>query len=117
MPWPASSTSCSNSSARRLGLGQLRRQPHRLRPDREHKTDGQTKIVNADYGVPLGDAGYLRFGAESRSRNPTQRAGASDAGWTSWNSTPADLARRQGGLQIGRLAIAQQLRLLQRCCR
>ncbi|HEX5345376.1 MAG TPA: TonB-dependent receptor [Duganella sp.] len=61
-------------------------------PTEERKTDGQTRIVNADYGVPLGDAGYLRFGAESRSRNPTQRAGASDAGWTSWNSTPADLA-------------------------
>ncbi|WP_343731825.1 TonB-dependent receptor [Duganella sp.] len=61
-------------------------------PTGERKTDGQTVIVNADYGVPLGDAGYLRFGAESRSRNPTQRAGASDAGWTSWNATPADLA-------------------------
>ncbi|NVM75737.1 iron complex outermembrane receptor protein [Duganella sp. SG902] len=64
----------------------------RFEPTDERKTDGQTKIVNADYGVPLGDAGYLRFGGESRSRNPTQRAGASDAGWTSWNATPADLA-------------------------
>ncbi|MHA4869285.1 TonB-dependent receptor plug domain-containing protein [Duganella sp. PWIR1] len=61
-------------------------------PTREKKTDGQTKIVNADYGIPLGDAGFFRFGAESRSRNPTQRAGFSDAGWTSWNATPADLA-------------------------
>lgn len=63
-----------------------------FKPTNEKKTDGQTKIVNADYGVPLGDAGFLRFGAESRSRNPTQRAGYSDAGWTSWNATPADLA-------------------------
>jgi len=64
----------------------------RFEPTEERKTDGQTAIVNADYGVPLGDAGYLRFGAESRSRKPTQRAGRSDAGWTSWNATPADLA-------------------------
>jgi iron complex outermembrane receptor protein len=61
-------------------------------PTNDTKTDGQTKIVNADYGVPLGDAGFFRFGAESRSRNPTQRAGYSDAGWTSWNDTPADQA-------------------------
>jgi len=63
-----------------------------FKPSDETKTDGQTKIVNADYGVPLGDAGFFRFGAESRSRNPTQRAGFSDAGWTSWNYTPADQA-------------------------
>ncbi|MRX10937.1 TonB-dependent receptor [Pseudoduganella sp. FT25W] len=63
-----------------------------FKPTDEKKTDGQTRIVNADYGVPLGDAGFLRFGAESRSRNPTQRAGFSDAGWTSWNTTPADQA-------------------------
>jgi iron complex outermembrane receptor protein len=63
-----------------------------FKPTDDTKTDGQTKIVNADYGVPLGDAGFLRFGAESRSRNPTQRAGFSDAGWTSWNYTPADQA-------------------------
>ncbi|MYM36007.1 TonB-dependent receptor [Duganella sp. FT94W] len=61
-------------------------------PTHTTKTDGQTRIANADYGVPLGDAGFLRFGAESRSRNPTQRAGFSDAGWTSWNNTPADQA-------------------------
>ncbi|MRW93840.1 TonB-dependent receptor [Duganella sp. FT80W] len=63
-----------------------------FKPTNEKKTDGQTKIVNADYGIPLGDSGFLRFGAESRSRNPTQRAGFSDAGWTSWNYTPADQA-------------------------
>ncbi|MBV7538377.1 TonB-dependent receptor [Duganella sp. sic0402] len=63
-----------------------------FKPSNDTKTDGQTKIVNADYGVPLGDAGFFRFGAESRSRNPTQRAGFSDAGWTSWNYTPADQA-------------------------
>ena len=63
-----------------------------FKPTDERKTDGQTKIASADYGVPLGDAGFLRFGAETRSRAPTQRAGFSDAGWTSWNYTPADQA-------------------------
>lgn len=61
-------------------------------PTDERKTDGQTVIVNADYGVPIGDTGFFRFGAETRERNPTNRAGRSDAGWTSWNSTPQDLA-------------------------
>ncbi len=63
-----------------------------FKPTNDRKTDGQTTIVNADYGVPVGDAGYFRFGLESRERKPTNRAGASDAGWTSWNATPADLA-------------------------
>ena len=63
-----------------------------FKPTGDRKTDGQTTIVNADYGVPVGDVGYFRFGLESRDRNPTNRAGASDAVWTSWNSTPADLA-------------------------
>jgi len=63
-----------------------------FKPTHERKTDGQTRIADADYGLPLGDAGYFRFGAESRTRNPTQRAGFSDAGWTSYNATPADLA-------------------------
>ncbi|WP_332856201.1 TonB-dependent receptor plug domain-containing protein [Duganella sp. S19_KUP01_CR8] len=63
-----------------------------FKPTNESKTDGQTKTASADYGVPLGDAGFLRFGFDTRSRAPTQRAGFSDAGWTSWNATPADLA-------------------------
>ncbi|WP_232250946.1 TonB-dependent receptor plug domain-containing protein [Janthinobacterium sp. 1_2014MBL_MicDiv] len=61
-------------------------------PTDQTLTDGQTVIVNADYGVPLGEAGYFRFGAETRRRSPTERAGPSDAGWTSYNATPADLA-------------------------
>jgi len=61
-------------------------------PTDDRKTDGQTVIVNADYGVPIGDTGFFRFGAETRERNPTNRAGRSDAGWTSWNSTSQDLA-------------------------
>ena len=61
-------------------------------PTDQTLTDGQTTIVNADYGVPLGDAGYFRFGAETRRRSPTERAGPSDAGWTSYNFTPADQA-------------------------
>jgi iron complex outermembrane recepter protein len=63
-----------------------------FKPIDERKTDGQTRIVSADYGLPVGDAGYFRFGAEYRGRNATNRAGRSDAGWTSWNATPADLA-------------------------
>ena len=61
-------------------------------PTGETLTDGQSVIVNADYGVPLGEAGYFRFGAETRRRSPTERAGPSDAGWTSYNFTPADQA-------------------------
>lgn len=61
-------------------------------PTKDTKTDGQTTIVSADVGVPIGDAGYFRFGAEHRGRNSTKRAGPSDAGWTSWNATPADMA-------------------------
>mgnify|MGYP001627119524 CR=1 FL=1 len=64
----------------------------RFDPTDQTLTDGQTTIVNADYGVPLGDAGYFRFGAETRRRSPTERAGPSDAGWTSYNFTPADQA-------------------------
>ena len=61
-------------------------------PTDQTLTDGQTTIVNADYGVPLGEAGYFRFGAETRRRSPTERAGPSDAGWTSYNFTLADQA-------------------------
>ncbi|PJC95633.1 TonB-dependent receptor [Janthinobacterium sp. BJB1] len=61
-------------------------------PTDQTLTDGQTVIVNADYGVPLGEAGFFRFGAETRRRSPTERAGPSDAGWTSYNFTPADQA-------------------------
>ena len=64
----------------------------RFAPTGQTLTDGQSVIVNADYGVPLGDAGYFRFGAETRRRSPTDRAGPSDAGWTSYNFTPADQA-------------------------
>ena len=93
MPWPASSTSCSSSSApaARLRSATAPTTPTSSRPTRRRPT-ARPQIVNADYGVPLGDAGFFRFGAESRSRNPTQRAGFSDAGWTSWNYTPADQA-------------------------
>ncbi|MBG6221661.1 MULTISPECIES: TonB-dependent receptor [unclassified Janthinobacterium] len=61
-------------------------------PTDQTLTDGQSVIVNADYGVPLGEAGFFRFGAETRRRSPTERAGPSDAGWTSYNFTPADQA-------------------------
>jgi iron complex outermembrane recepter protein len=63
-----------------------------FKPTGRTLTDGRTRTASADYGVPLGDAGYLRFGAETRRRSPTERAGPSDAGWTSWNATAADMA-------------------------
>ncbi|MRV72953.1 TonB-dependent receptor [Duganella sp. FT92W] len=63
-----------------------------FKPTGQKLTDGQTTTVNADAGIPVGDTGFLRFGFDARRRQPTERAGKSDAGWTSWNSTPADLA-------------------------
>jgi iron complex outermembrane receptor protein len=63
-----------------------------FKPANTTRTDGHTTIVSADYGLPVGDAGYVRFGLDTRDRHPTSRAGPSDAGWTSWNATPADLA-------------------------
>lgn len=63
-----------------------------FKPTGQTLTDGQTRSVSADYGLPIGDTGFLHFGGEARHRSPSERAGPSDAGWTSWNATPADLA-------------------------
>jgi iron complex outermembrane receptor protein len=54
--------------------------------------DGQTGVASADFGLPLLEKGFVRVGADYEHKNGTNRAGPSDAGWTSWNSTPADLA-------------------------
>jgi iron complex outermembrane recepter protein len=53
-------------------------------------TDGRSKTINGDYGVPLA-GGWIHFGADYRDTGATNRAGptSSDA---SYNSTPADLA-------------------------
>jgi iron complex outermembrane receptor protein len=67
--------------AGRLRLGQLRRQPHRLQAHDETKTDGQTKIVNADYGVPLGDAGSCASApTRAAATRPSAPASATPAG-------------------------------------
>ncbi len=57
--------------------------------------DGQTQQVSVDQGVTFGNGATLRLGGEWQMKAGTNRAGASDAGWTSWNSTPADLALDQ----------------------
>lgn len=41
--------------------------------------DGRTLHFNADYGVPVGDGGHLRFGAEALFRGATNRAGYSQS--------------------------------------
>lgn len=64
----------------------------RFKPTGQTLTDGQARGAGADVGLPLGETGFLHFGGEARHRSPTERAGPSDAGWTSWNATPADLA-------------------------
>jgi iron complex outermembrane recepter protein len=53
-------------------------------------TDGRSKTINADYGVPLG-GGWIHFGADYRDSGATNRAGPSSSS-ASYNSTPADVA-------------------------
>ncbi|MEK8051220.1 TonB-dependent receptor [Ideonella sp. DXS22W] len=55
-------------------------------------TDGQTVQLATDHGFSFSNGGTLRLGAEVKRQAGTHRAGRSDAGWTSWNSTPEDLA-------------------------
>ncbi|OYV01695.1 MAG: TonB-dependent receptor [Burkholderiales bacterium PBB5] len=55
-------------------------------------TDGQTLQLAADQGLSFGNGGVLRFGAELQRKAGTNRAGRSDAGWTSASSSDADLA-------------------------
>ncbi|MEK8046371.1 TonB-dependent receptor plug domain-containing protein [Ideonella margarita] len=64
----------------------------RFAPTGRTLTDGQSVQVAADQGITLANGGTVRFGAEALRKAGTNRAGASDAGWTSWNSTAADLA-------------------------
>ncbi len=53
-------------------------------------TDGRSKTVSADYGVPLG-GGWIHFGADYRDTGATNRAGPTSS-FASYNSTPADVA-------------------------
>lgn len=55
-------------------------------------TDGRNKTVDADYGIHVGERGWLRFGADYQDRGNTNRAGRTDATGASYFSTPADLA-------------------------
>ncbi len=57
--------------------------------------DGQTQQVEFDQGLTFANGAILRLGGEWQAKAGTNRAGPSDAGWTSWNSTPADLALDQ----------------------
>ena len=55
-------------------------------------TDGLNRQIDADSGFAFGDGAWIRIGAGYQKRDATNRAGPSSASWTSWNSTPADLA-------------------------
>ncbi|MBV8911086.1 MAG: TonB-dependent receptor, partial [Gammaproteobacteria bacterium] len=59
-------------------------------PTDEKITDGRSKMVSADYGLPF-VSGSLHFGAEYRDSGSTNRAGPTSSA-ASYNSTPADLA-------------------------
>ncbi len=71
-----------------LGFGENRTH---FAPTGETLTDGENRTVGADAGIALGN-GFIRFGATYQNRAATNRAGPSSATWTSWNSTPEDLA-------------------------
>ncbi len=60
-------------------------------PTGETITDGRSKLISADYGLPLGAGGSIHFGADYRNTGATNRAGPTSAS-ASYNSTPADLA-------------------------
>ena len=61
-------------------------------PTGQRISDGQTGTLAFDDGVPLGDGGFFRFGGDGLATAGTQRAGPSNAYWTSENSTPKDIA-------------------------
>jgi iron complex outermembrane receptor protein len=64
----------------------------RFAPTGRTTTDGQSVQLAMDQGLRFGEDGRLRLGGEVFHKAGTHRAGPSDAAWTSWNSTPADLA-------------------------
>lgn len=55
-------------------------------------SDGKNKTLDADYGIAIGNDGWLRFGADYQSRGSTNRAGFTNAALASYFGTPADLA-------------------------
>lgn len=61
-------------------------------PTGQTLADGQTVNLSFNQGLALGEGGYLRFGAEGVHAAGNNRAGPSDAYWTSYYATPADTA-------------------------
>ena len=59
-------------------------------PTGETITDGRSKTIERDYGMPIG-AGWIHFGADYRDTGATNRAGPTSSS-ASYNSTPADVA-------------------------
>lgn len=81
----------SGVSPSSIGVGYGENYTH-FAPTNKTITDGQNRTVFADGSLPLGSGGFVRFGASYQNREATNRAGPSDASWTSYNSTPEDLA-------------------------
>ncbi len=62
-----------------------------FKPTGQRLTDGQSRELRAKLGQRLGDAGFLRWGAEAAHRNATNRAGPDQL--PPWEEpTPANLA-------------------------
>ncbi|MBS0364684.1 MAG: TonB-dependent receptor [Proteobacteria bacterium] len=61
-------------------------------PTNSSITDGRNRTIDGSTSLRLGEQGSIRFGASYQNRGATNRAGPSSASWTSYNSTPADLA-------------------------
>ena len=55
-------------------------------------TDGRNRTIDFDYGLPLGERGSIRFGADYQNRGATNRAGPTDSSYASYYNTPADQA-------------------------
>ncbi|MBV8495951.1 MAG: TonB-dependent receptor plug domain-containing protein, partial [Gammaproteobacteria bacterium] len=72
-----------------LGFGENRTY---FEPTHSTITDGENRTLGANGGVSLGGEGFVRFGANYQNREPTNRAGATNASFASFNSAPADLA-------------------------
>jgi len=61
-------------------------------PSGRRITDGQSLVVSADKGVPLGDGGFVHFGGDVTHKKGTNRAGPTSAADASQNDTAADEA-------------------------
>lgn len=61
-------------------------------PTNRRITDGQTGTASITWGTPIGNGGYIRVGADGVASAGTNRAGRSNAYWTSYYATDADVA-------------------------